>query len=507
MTLTNSLKPNLSPSDYYFSSTSRDYQQTRPQSSPIGENQEFYLSLLEPEKYAPNLIQQFGSSIKNYANEIKENPSEAFNQARTIVSSLVGGMAESFGLTDIFDGLSSGDPQLVFSGIGKALIQVTDFASVVELVDAVKKGDWLTVATCAVSVGIAVGTMGQSNIAKSLLKAATKEGLQLLAKETSTTMLKALGNELKESLAKHFSGATLQQAMSQVGTEIRTELIDALKKLPQETLDQLKDGSLTTELKRQLEEMIRNTSKEITEKHIDGFISKLDLNETLPKVTEKALGELIEGKNITKFLKDKGLNDKQIADLLGDLTNPKLNQAIVDELTEKIHTEFTQSIRDSFTDSLEKDIAKVLKEDLSVPENLQKELTVSWHKAALEGFEEGLTPIKKLIREGVQKAIDNRNDENDEAVPANAIAHFARKSGIEQFELAADDIGSKYEDPKGPILFSNNPKPKDDDPTPKPKGSYDKGSSGIAYYQDNLTPQVSKDQTPTEINEAKHKIA
>jgi len=380
--------------------------------------------------------------------------------------SLLKSVGDTIGLTDIWDGVTSGDFNKVGQGLRKFALEATGWESMNKAWDALKKGDFVgfstnlcfgvagmtaTVSSVMTLGGSTAAFLGAKAVVKGTMATLTKEGMEVLAKETGERVTQATANELKELLAtqvpKELAKATpkemLEHVLKQSGKEMyadfKEDLVKNLKnpemlkkfELPQDTLEQLQKGTIDQASKVKLDTLVKETSKEATFKRTNELIEKLKLNEKLPEISDKVVTELLDDlsqmskkdleKRFTQLLSKNGHSAEEATQLAKEyawrvkdaVKGGKVDHEIVDVLTNSIHKDFTGSIRTSFETSLQKGMPDILNDLKITDKALREELTERWSKAALEGFEEGLQPIKSLIREGVEQAVKRRRQRDD----------------------------------------------------------------------------------------------
>ncbi len=391
--------------------------------------------------------------------------------ALKFAGSLLKSISDSMGLTDVWDGISTGDFSKIGEGLRKFAAEATGWQSMVNAWDCLKKGDAagfainftmgvgamaMTASSVLTLGGSTVALLGTKAVVKGAMTTVTREGMEIVAKEAGEKVTQTLANELKEILIKEVPQEMAEKApqellehvFKQSGEEmfagfkegLRSNLKnpEVLKKygLSDDVLEKMQKGALDEVTKGKLDTLIKETSKEATLKQTNQLIEKLQLAQKLPDVTDRVVTELLNdlstmskkdlGEMFTKVLESQGHAPKEAAKLAKEyawrvksaVTGEKVDGEIIELLTNSIHKEFTAPIRESFEASLKKGMPQIL-EDLNVHENLRPELTGRWSRAAMEGFEEGLQPIKSLIREGVERAVKRHRDRDDDQAASN----------------------------------------------------------------------------------------
>jgi hypothetical protein len=387
------------------------------------------------------------------------------------------------GLTDVWDGISTGDFGKIGEGLRKFAAEATGWESMVRAWDCLKKGDAagfainftmgvgamaMTASSVLTLGGSTVALLGTKAVVKGAMTTVTREGMEIVAKEAAEKVTQTLANELKEVLIKEVPQEMAEKApqellehvFKQSGEEMFAGFKEGLKSnlqnpevlqkygLSDDVLEKMQQGTLDEITKGKLDTLVKETSKEATLKQTNKLIEKLQLAEKLPDVTDRVVTELLNdlstmskkdlGKMFTKVLESQGHAPKEAAKLAKEyawrvksaVNGEKVDGEIIELLTNSIHKEFTAPIRESFEASLKKGMPQIL-EDLNVHQNLRPELTGRWSRAAMEGFEEGLQPIKSLIREGVERAVKKHRDRDDDQTTGNLelIKQTSREEG------------------------------------------------------------------------------
>lgn len=424
------------------------------------------------EKLQENFEKKQKAVIEKIAQQVPQIAGMADNAGK-IAGSLLKSVSDGMGLTEVWDGVRTGDFGKIGQGLGKFASEATGWSSMEKAWEDLKKGDTagfvlnlslgigamgMTASSVLTLGGSTVALLGTKAVVKGAMTTVTREGMEVVAKETGEKITQTVANELKEVLIKEVPKEMAEKApqemlehvLKESGQEMfagfKDDLIanlknpEVLKKfdLPEDVLAKLEKGTeaIDEATKAKLDILVKETSKEATLKRTNELIEKLQLAEKLPDVTDRVVTELLTdlssmskkdlGKMFTTLLEKQGHNAKDAAKLGKEyawrvksaLNGEKVDQEIIELLTDSIHKEFTAPIRESFEASLKEGMPKIL-DELNVHQNLREELTERWSKAAMEGFEEGLLPIRNLIKEGVERAVKRHRRRDDDGAAVN----------------------------------------------------------------------------------------
>jgi hypothetical protein len=429
-----------------------------------------------PDEIIASFETRWDKEVQNIANVVPafEDILGSVGSTTEFAKNLLKQVGTTYGFNEIWEGVKEADFDRIGHGLRKFAVEASGWKDLERAFEAFQRGDFVGFATSTfwgvASIGATAAaffTFGGSSLiagalkgfAKEGLEAATKESVEILAKDVSEKIIKDVAENCRDALmakapkelANKTSEELLEHVFKEGGEAIYKEshekFIASLSdksvlkefKLPKDVLRRLEHNQLNVRTQEKLADLFKETCRENSEKWSLKTIDDLNLKEILPSVTEKHVLEQIESvatlprQELQNYFKNSlietgtdpkiaaGFAKKYCKKAQHALKSGKVDDDLIDLYSDTIHKEFTGSIRNGFDSALDNGMPKLL-DDLKVHKNLRDDLSEQWTKAGKEGFEEGLTPIKKLIREGVENAFKKfrRDDEDDDGPLAAA---------------------------------------------------------------------------------------